>query len=120
VQRSDSGQTTDIKTVSASVSQSTLTDPVTGDTYKVITPTAYGEPNCDWVMTPGDVSATDTLSAQIGLTPYETGSFNVTIAWNDAAFTTSNIAENDVIYVGSITVAGEVYSMYVLIDTATS
>ena len=116
VQRMDSGATTDIKTVTASVTQSKLTDPVTGDTYNVILPTAYGEPDCDWEMSPSGVTAENTLSAQLGLTPYETGSFEVTITWNDAAFTTSNIAENDVIYVGSINIGGTVYSVQVLID----
>jgi hypothetical protein len=117
VQRLDAGATTDIKTVTASVTQSRLTDPVSGDTFNVILPDSYGAPDCDWLMTPGNVSATNTLSSQLGLTPYETGSFNVTITWNEAAFTTSNIAENDVIYVGSINIGGTVYSIQVLIDT---
>lgn len=119
VQRTDAGATTDIKTVTASVSQATLTDPVSGDSYKAILPTAYGEPNCDWSMTVGSetTTASDTLSAQLGLTPYQTGSFTVTITWNGQAFTTSNINENDVLYAASITIGGTVYTINVLIDT---
>jgi hypothetical protein len=117
VQRTDSGATTDIKTVTASVSQSRLTDPVSGDSYNAILPTNYGDPDCDWTMTIGSAttSATNTLSAQMGLTPYETGSFHVTWLWNDAAFNTQNIAVNDVIYAGSINVGGTVYTVNVLI-----
>jgi len=115
VQRTDSGQTTDIKTVTASASQSKLTDPVSGDSHYVILPTNYGEPTCAWAMMPGTTSATNTLSAQVGLIPYETGSFTVTWSWNSAAFKTDNIAVNDIIYAGSINIGGSVYTVNVLI-----
>ena len=115
VQRTDAGPTTDIKTVTASVSQNKLTNPVTGDTYNVILPTSDGSPTCNWNLMPGSTSATLTLSAQIGLTPYQTGSFKVTITWNPSAFTSSNIHVNDVIQAGSINVGGTAYTLQVLI-----
>ncbi len=116
VQRVDAGDTTNIKTVTAAVSQNTLTDPVTGDTYNAILPTSYGDPDVDWTLTPGTVTATNTLTAQVGLTPYQVGTFAVNIHWNAAAFVTDNISVNDVIYVGSVTIGGEVYTIQVLID----
>jgi hypothetical protein len=116
VQRTDSGTTTDIKTVTSHVTQTQVTDPVTGLTYNTVKPTSYGEPDCDWLMSPGSVTASNTLNAQLGLTPYESGTFQVNITWNPSAFTTSNVAVNDVIYAGSITVGGEVYQLQVLLD----
>lgn len=119
VQRGDAGQTTDVKTVTASVAQTTRTDPTTGLSYKAIASNAYGIPNLDWVMVVGgaSTSATDTLTAQMGLTPFQTGVFNMTINWNGYAFTTSDVAVNDVIYAGTLTIGSETFTVQVVIKT---
>jgi hypothetical protein len=119
VQRTDAGETTDVKTVSASASQAKRTDPTSGLTYPCIASNAYGLPNLDWTMTVGStsVSATDSLTAQMGLTPFQTGTFNVTFNWNGNAFTTSEVQVSDVIYAATLTIGSEVYTIQVVIGT---
>lgn len=113
VQRTDAGATTDIKTISASVAQAQVTDPISGLTYYVIKPNTYGQPSCNWTM--GGVSATYTLSAQLGLTPYATGVFVVNWTWNPSAFTTSNVLANDIVQCATITIGSETYTVQALI-----
>jgi hypothetical protein len=113
VQRTDAGATTDIKTVSAAVTQAQVTDPVSGLTYYVVKPNTYGQPSLNWTM--GSVTATYSMSAQLGLTPYATGVFTVNWTWNPSAFTTSNVAVNDVIAACSITVGPSTYTVQVLV-----
>jgi hypothetical protein len=117
VQRTDSGETTDIKTVTASIAPASLTDPVTGLSYSSILPNGFGQPSCNWTMTVGSSAnvAQFSLSAQMGLTPYQTGSFNMTIWWNPSAMTTSNVALNTIIPAGSMVVSGETYTIQVLL-----
>lgn len=119
VQRTDAGETTDVKTVSASASQAKRTDPTTGLTYPCIASNAFGLPNLDWTMTVNSVavSATDSLTAQMGLTPFQTGVFNVTFNWNGNAFTTSDVQLSDVIYAATLTIGPEVYTIQVVIGT---
>lgn len=119
VQRNDAGASTDVKTVSASMSQSSRTDPTTGLTYKCIASNSFGVPNVDWNMVIGSdsVSATDTLTAQMGLTPYETGTFNVTVTWNGQAFTTSDVLASDVIYAATLTIGTVTYTIQVVVST---
>lgn len=114
VQRTDAGQTTDVKTVTASMSQRQVTDPVSGLTYNTVLPASDGRPTATWTL-PNSVTATFVLSSQIGLTPYQTGAFALNISWNPSAFTTSNVALNDVIPAGTVVVAGETYTLQVLI-----
>ncbi len=119
VQRNDAGASTDVKTVSASMSQSSRTDPTTGLTYKCIASNSFGVPNVDWNMVIGSdsVSATDTLTAQMGLTPYQTGAFNVTVTWNGQAFTTSDVLASDVIYAATLIIGSETYTIQVVVST---
>lgn len=121
VQRTDAGlSTTDIKTVSAGVAQSSQTDTNTGLTYNTLAPNKYGEPKVNWTLDPGAVAVTYSLTAQLGLTPYESGAFSLTMDFNAQAFTTSQVTANDIIYAGSITVAGVVYSINVVIGTVST
>jgi hypothetical protein len=119
VQRNDAGASTDVKTVSATMSQTSRTDPTTGLTYKCIASNSFGIPNVDWNMVIGSdsVSATDTLTAQMGLTPYQTGAFNVTVHWNGQAFTTSDVLASDVIYAATLTIGSETYTIQVVVST---
>lgn len=119
VQRTDAGQSTDIKTVTASFSQTTRTDPTTGLSYKAIASNSFGVPNLDWQMAVGgsSVAATDTLTAQMGLTPYENGVFNATIHWSGYAFSTSDVTVNDVLYAGTLTIGSDTYSFQVVVKT---
>jgi hypothetical protein len=116
VQRTDAGSATDIKTVSAAMTQRQTTDPVTGLTYNSIKPAADGRPSLNWTL-PGSVTAGYSLSAQMGLTPYAVGAFAMNITWNPSAFTTSNVAANDVIPAGSIVIGPETYTVQVLISS---
>lgn len=117
VQRTDAGQTTDVKTVSASFSQQQVTDPVTGLTYNTVKPASDGRPSANWSL-PGAITATYVLSSQMGLTPYQTGAFALNITWNPSAFSTSNVVLNSVIPAGTIVVAGETYIVQVLVTGA--
>lgn len=121
VERTDAGPSTDVRTVAATVSQSSRTDPSSGLTYKCIASNSFGVPNVDWTMYQGgsSVSATDTLSAQMGLTPYQTGSFNVTVNFNANAFSTSDVQASDVIYAATFTIGAEVYTLQVVMATVT-
>lgn len=121
VERTDAGPSTDVRTVSAVVSESSRTDPSSGLTYKCIASNSFGVPNVDWTMYSGgsSVSATDTLSAQMGLTPYQTGAFNVTVNFNGNAFSTSDVQASDVIYAATFTIGTEVYTLQVVMATVT-
>jgi hypothetical protein len=114
IQRTDAGETTDVKTVSASYSQTQITDPVTGLTYNSVKPANDGRPSCNWSL-PSSVTATYVLSSQMGLTPYSVGAFAINITWNPSAFSTSNVAVNDVVPAGTMVIGPETYSIQVLI-----
>lgn len=114
VQRTDSGETTDVRTVSASMTQQQVTDPVTGLTYNTVKPASDGRPSANWTL-PSAVTATFVLSSQMGLTPYQVGAFSLNVTWNPTAFSTSNVVLNSVIPAGSVVVAGETYTVQVLI-----
>jgi hypothetical protein len=117
VQRTDAGETTDIKTITASYAPASITDTITTDVFSVAKPAADGTPEVNWTMTTnaGVATSTRTLSAQEGLTPYETGNVAVNIVWNAAAFGASQIAANDVVNCGVLTVGGVAYQLQVLV-----
>jgi len=117
VQRVDAGETTNVKTITASYAPASVVDPITTDSHSVAKPAADGSPNVNWTLGGTTVSiSTRTLTAQMGLTPYATGYITVDITWNGAAFGSSGIAANDVINCGVLTVGGHSYNIQALVS----
>ena len=121
LQRTDQGSgTTDVKTVTATASQSSVTDANTGLSYNTFQPNNYGQPKVNWTLMPGDVTVTYSLSSQLGLTPYQSGSFAITIDFGKQAFTVTQTTANDIINAGSISLAGITYQINVVIGTVST
>ena len=116
VQRTDAGQSTDVKTLTMSYSPSTLVDPVTGLSYSSAEPNTDGRPQVNWTLGGTTIAtASRTLSAQMGMTPFQTVWIGLNVEWNGAAVSTSNVAINDVVSLGSVNIGGEIYQIQGLI-----
>jgi len=117
IQRTDAGQSTDVKQLTCSFSPSSMTSPSTGISYSTARPNSDGRPNVNWTITTTTVTtASRTLSVQAGMTPYQTINVAVNIEYNANAFGISSVAANDVIGIGTLNIGGEIYTLQAVVN----
>lgn len=119
VQRTDQGvNLLDARTITGSYAPVSMTDAVTGLSFSVARPNTDGRPNVNWTLVDGAgavATASRTLTAQMGLVPYETGNIAVNIVWNPSAIGISQVQANDIVNLGTVVIGGETFIIQGLI-----
>jgi hypothetical protein len=118
VLRNDVGNAYDVRAVSFSFAPSSITSALTGISYSTVRPNGDGRPNCNWTVFSGaGASVTSrSLSGTAGMTPYESINVFVVVEINPAAIGVSQTAVNDVLNLGTFTIAGQSYPWQGLVN----
>jgi hypothetical protein len=112
VLRTDAGSAVDVRAVSFSFAPSSVTSALTGISYSAVRPNSDGRPNCNWTVyaSSGASTTSRSLSGTAGMTPYESINIYVSVEINPSAIGVSQTAINDVLNLGTFTIAGQTYA----------